>query len=381
MKIAFFNANLRIGQDGVTRVMYRLFNEVVARNIEAVAFTATLPDDDTTIIPMFRMPSVVLPLQKNYRLASPRYKGFEEKLNAFQPDIIHVHSPCTLGFAAVKYAQRYGIPVVSTYHTHFPSYPRYYKFYGFEEIVWKMMRYFYNQMDRTFVPTEPILNELVKHRLERLHYIPNGTDVDVFNPKYRSGSWRQSIGPGGKPILLFVSRLVWEKDIRILADAYNQLRARRDDFEMVIVGDGHARADLETMMPGAHFLGFKTGRELATIYASSDIFVFPSTTETFGLVTVEAMASGLVPVAAQMGGAVGIIEENNSGLFTEPLNAHHMRSQVERLLDRPEERKRLAENAVRRAQHFNWGSILDTLFESYEDVIEEYRQSRRTRAA
>jgi phosphatidylinositol alpha 1,6-mannosyltransferase len=196
MKIAFFNANLRIGQDGVTRVMYRLFNEVVARNIEAIAFTATLPDEVRTIIPMFRMPSVVLPLQKNYRLASPRYKGFEEKLNAFQPDIIHVHSPCTLGFAAVKYAHRYGIPVVSTYHTHFPAYPRYYRLYGFEEIVWKMMRYFYNQMDRTFVPTEPILNELVEHRLERLQYIPNGTDINAFNPKYRSDSWRHSIGPG-----------------------------------------------------------------------------------------------------------------------------------------------------------------------------------------
>ncbi len=381
MKISFFNANLRIGQDGVTRVMYRIFNEAVERNIEAIAFTATLPETDPTIIPMYRMPSVVLPLQKSYRLASPRYKKFEEQLNAFQPDIIHVHSPCTLGFAAVKYAHRYGVPVVSTYHTHFPSYPRYYKFYGFEEIIWKIMRYFYNQMDRTFVPTEPILQELIEHRLQKLQYLPNGTDVSAFNPKYRSNEWRRSIDADDKPVILFVSRIVWEKDIRVLADAYNQLRGRRQDFEMVVVGDGHARAELETMMPGARFLGFKIGRELAEIYASSDIFVFPSTTETFGLVTVEAMASGLAPVAAKMGGAVGIIEENKSGLFSKPLSADHMREQVERLLDNPDVRKRLARNAIQRAQYFDWGKILDKLFESYGGVIENYRRSRRKFAA
>jgi len=381
MKIAFFNANLRVGQDGVTRVMYRIFNEVIARNIEAIGFTATLPDDENPIIPMHQMPSVVLPLQKNYRLASPRYKGFEEKLNIFHPDIIHIHSPCTLGFAAVKYARRYDIPVVATYHTHFPSYPRYYKFYGFEEIIWKVMRYFYNQMDRTFVPTEPILAELADHRLERLEYMPNGTDVSAFNPKNRSDAWRRHIGDGNKPILLFVSRLVWEKDLRVLADMYNQLRKTRNDFEMVLVGDGHARAELESMMPGAHFLGFKTGKELAEIYASSDIFVFPSTTETFGLVTVEAMASGLVPVAAKMGGAVGIIEENISGLFSKPLSADDMRLQVERLLDNPDKRKQLAKNAVKQAHKFDWERILDKLFESYENVIEQFTQNRRRRAA
>lgn len=382
MKIAFFNANLRIGQDGVTRVMYRIFNEVVARNINSIAFTATLPGEDKPIIPMYKMPSVVLPLQKNYRLASPRYKKFEEDLNVFQPDIIHVHSPCPLGYAAVKYAHRYGVPVVATYHTHFPTYPRYYKIYGFEEITWKIMRYFYNQMDRTFVPTEPILDELVDHRLERLQYIPNGTDVSAFHPKYRSDAWRQSIGASTeRPVLLFVSRLVWEKDLRILAAAYNQLRDKRDDFEMVIVGDGHARAELETMMPGAHFLGFKSGQELAKIYASSDIFVFPSTTETFGLVTVEAMASGLVPVAAKMGGAVGIIEQNKSGLFAQPLDTDDMVMQIERLLTNPNERKQIANNAFKRAQYFDWGKILDTLFESYEDVIEEFSRNRRRQAA
>lgn len=381
MKIAFFNANLRIGQDGVTRVMYRIFGEVVKRNVESIAFTATLPEEHPPIIPMYRMPSVVLPLHKNYRLASPRYKGFEETLNRFQPDLIHVHSPCTLGFAAVKYARRYDIPVVSTYHTHFPSYLRYYKIYGFEEITWKIMRYFYNQMDRTFVPTEPIMQELLEHRLERLEYIPNGTDVHAFNPKFRSDSLRHSLGAENKSIILFVSRIVWEKDIRVLAEMYNQLRKRRNDFIMVIVGDGHARAELEEMMPGAQFLGYKSGHELAEIYASSDIFVFPSTTETFGLVTVEAMASGLAPIAAKIGGAVGIIEENTSGLFAKPLSAEDMRQQVERLLDNPVERTRLAQNAIQRAKFFDWGNILDTLFERYEDIIEQHRRNRSKRAA
>jgi glycosyltransferase involved in cell wall biosynthesis len=381
MRIAYFNANLRRGQDGVTRVMYKMFQGAIERNVEAMAFTSTLPEDEDMILPIVRVPSVVLPFQKNYRLAVPWYRIFERRLNHFSPDLIHLNSPCTLGYAALQYARSYGVPVVATYHTHFPTYPRYYNLAPLEEMTWKITRAFYNAMNRTFVPTQPILEELREQHVERLEYLANGVDLGLFTPVRRSSAWRARIAPDNRPIILFVSRLVWEKDLRILAEAYRILRERGSTFSMVVVGDGHARSEFEQMMPGAHFLGYQSGTTLAESYASSDIFVFPSTTETFGLVTIEAMASGLVPVAAKIGGAAGILEEGQSGLFARPLDAHDLARQVQRLLDNPAERSAISAKAIQRAQLYSWDRILQQLFSSYEEVIRQHVVRTRQRAA
>ncbi|HWP81125.1 MAG TPA: glycosyltransferase family 1 protein [Bacteroidota bacterium] len=380
MKIAYFNANMRVGQDGVTRVMYKMLEAARSRGHEVLVFTSTLPDANETDIPMYKVTSVVLPFQKAYRLALPGYQRFARKLEEFQPDLLHINSPCTLGFGAVKYGRDFGIPVVATYHTHFPTYPRYYKLYGFEEIVWKLSKYLYNNVDRTLVPTIPILKELEEHGIRNLKYLPNGVDVSLFNPANRSQAWRERMTPEGKTVLLFVSRLVWEKDLKDLAAMYRILRSRRSDFEMVIVGDGYARREFEPMMPGARFLGYQFGKTLAESYASSDIFVFPSTTETFGLVTLEAMASGLVPVAAGYGGATGILRDGESGFLTAPHDPEHMASRIEWLLDHPAKREQVRRQALSRAAEFSWDRILNQLFESYSFVIRQ-RKSRQRSAA
>ncbi len=375
MRIAYFNANLRVGQDGVTRCVYKMIDGALGRGHEAIAITSTLPEEAPPI-PMYRVPSVVLPLQKNYRIALPGYSGFARVLEEYRPDVLHINSPCTLGFAAVKYAHHFNIPVVATYHTHFPTYPRYYRLHRFEELTWKITRSLYNSVDRTFVPTRPILDELSAQQIERLEYLPNGVDTALFHPGRRSNEWRRRFGGGEKPIILFVSRLVWEKDLRVLAEAYRLLRARRDDFEMVVVGDGHARSEFEEMMPGAHFLGYQSGVTLAESYASADLFVFPSTTETFGLVTLEAMASGLAPVAAKVGGAVGIIDEGVNGLFSDPMSGSHMATQVERLLSQTSYRTQLARQAHLHATQYDWNAILGQLFDSYADVVDAHRRHR-----
>jgi phosphatidylinositol alpha 1,6-mannosyltransferase len=380
MRIAYFNANLLRGQDGVTRVMYKMFDAARERLHEVIAFTSTLPEEHDRIIPMHKVRSVTLPLHKSYRIALPGYQLFARALTEFSPDLIHINSPCTLGFGAMKYAQQFNVPIVATYHTHFPSYPRYYGLHGLEELTWKISRYLYNRVNRTFVPTQPILEELREHQIERLECLPNGVDLELFNPSRRSPVWREKISAQDKPILLFVSRLVWEKDLSVLAQAYERLRRTRSDFEMVIVGDGHAREELQQLMPGAHFLGYQTGQVLAESYASADIFVFPSTTETFGLVTVEAMASGLAPVAAKVGGAVGIIQDGKSGLFSAPLSPDSLAERLGLLLDNPDARKQIASNARERATEFSWVKVLDHLFDSYQSVIQEHR-GRHARAA
>jgi glycosyltransferase involved in cell wall biosynthesis len=381
MKIAYFNANLRKGQDGVTRCMYKMFEGAVDRGVDAIAITSTLPDPQDMIIPTYRVRSVPLPLQRTYRLALPGYQRFAPLLEKFRPDLIHINSPCTLGFGAMKYARHHGIPIVATYHTHFPTYPRYYRLSGLEDLAWRIIRYLYNRIDHTFVPTLPILEELRAHGIHNLEYLPNGVDTQLFHPNRRSEAWRERLGARDKQVLLFVSRLVWEKDLRILAGMYHRLKILREDFEMVVVGDGHARAELEHMMPGAHFLGYQSGETLAESYASSDLFVFPSTTETFGLVTLEAMASGLAPVAAKVGGAAGLIRHGETGLLAEPLDEIDLANLVAELLDNPDRRQRIAQEAHRVAQQYSWEAIIETLFERYEALIHEHRYRQLHRAA
>lgn len=371
MRIAYFNATLRTGQDGVSRVLYRMARAALERGHEIIGFATALPDDPADRpFPMVSVPSIPMPLHRAYRIALPGTTAFSEQLERFAPDLIHLNSPCTLGFAAAHWGRSHGVPVVATYHTHFPAYPRYYNLRPVEDLTWWIVRRLYNSIDRTFVPSKAILGELAEHGVHNLEYLSNGIDLDQFGTRFRSEEWRQEHRCADKPALLFVSRLVWEKDLRVLAEAYRRLREKHgESFTMIVVGDGHARTELEELMPGAQFLGHLQGEELARAYASCDLFAFPSTTETFGLVTVEAMASGLVPVAAAQGGACDIIESERSGLLVPPLDAEAMAFSVGSLLDDEHLRNVMAQGALARAATFGWGSVLDHLFDAYTEVI------------
>jgi glycosyltransferase involved in cell wall biosynthesis len=381
MRIAHVCAMLRPGTDGVTRVLYKVFAGAPSRSCHVMGVGAAVPRPDETSIPMAHVPSVPLPLQISYRLALPGSVFFAGALKAFKPDLIHLHSPCTLGFAALRFAERHRLPVVATYHTHYPAYLPYYGVDWSSRFVWRLYRSFYNRVDRTLVPTKPVLQELAGRGLRNLECLPHGVDHDLFHPRYRSEAWRQMIGGTEKRVLLFVSRLVWEKDLLVLAEMYGILRSMRDDFVMVVVGEGQAGPRLASMMPGAVFLGCQTGRALSECYASSDIFVFPSTTETFGNVTVEAMASGLACVAAAKGGAAGIIEDEVSGLLARPGDPEDVAARVARLLDDPDRRRALGEGAVRRAQQFQWEDVLDRLVAIYREVLAAAGQKPGAQAA
>ena len=379
LRVAYFAGSMRPGHDGVTRVLYRMIDAIRERGFESVFFSPIIPPAGEQTVPMFEVPSVTVPLYKDYRFAVPGQKHFEERLTAFAPDLIHINSPCSLGYAAVKYANRHGVPVVATYHTHFPSYARYYKIRALESFSWSYMRKLYNACDRVYVPSQPIMSELRRHGMFTTEYLPHGVDPTAFNPSHRSGEWRRANGLEGKTVLLFAGRLVWEKDLRTFALAYRAVTAKRDDAVFVLAGDGPIRSELEAMMPEARFLGFKSGLELSTVYASSDVFVFPSTTETFGNVTIEAMASGIPPVCAREGGAYGFVTDGVTGLLTEPRDAGDLATKIEYLLDRPDRRQAMGEKALAFAREQSWERIFDRLFESYGNVVAN--GARRRRAA
>jgi glycosyltransferase involved in cell wall biosynthesis len=360
-------------QDGVTRVLYRLIDEINrTKQIEPLFISAIIPPANEQPVEMYHVPSFAFPGYKDYRVAWPTRIFFEDKLNDFNPDLIHINSPCPLGSAAVKYGIVNNIPVVATYHTHFPSYAKYYKVKVLEVLGWDYLRNLYNKCQSVYVPSLPVLEELKAHGFETIEFLPHGVDTKIFNPAAKSDEWKRNLGIGNKYALLFAGRLVTEKGLITLAETYKLLTAQRSDFTFVLAGDGPLIDELKSKMPGAIFLGQQPVKDLAVSFASSDVFVFPSTTETFGNVTLEAMASGLPPVCVKEGGAYGMIKDGQTGFIAEPRNPTDIADKINTLLNNRELRVNMSLNALQYARTQTWENNFKKLFNSYETIIRNY---------
>jgi len=373
IRIAYFAGSMKPGQDGVTRVLFRLIDWLNENDVENIFISSEIPSRNEQMTNYYEVPSIPVPFYKEYKFAYPGYKKFESKLKAFRPDIIHINSPCSLGLAAIKYGKKNNIPVVATYHTHFPSYAKYYNIKQLEFISWNYLRKLYNRCDRVFVPSISIMEELRDKGFKTTEYLPHGIDLNVFSDVYKSDTWKKSLDIEGKKVILFVGRLVWEKDLRTFAEIYDLLTNIRNDISFVIVGDGPIRRDLKKLMPEALFLGHKSGIELSTIFASSDLFVFPSTTETFGNVVLESMASGLVPVCSDEGGASNSIKHNQNGIVCKAKDSIDFSKQIISLLKDEERLKMLSVNCIDYASKQSWENIFSQQYQHYINVIENHK--------
>jgi len=369
MKIAYFIGTLKI-EDGVTRVLLALIREAQKKGIESIIVTGWAEDASISSVPVIQVPSIIFPLYKEYRLSLPGIGGFSKKLDEFKPDIIHIHSPDTIAWAALKYAKKRRVPIVATYHTDFGRYLAFYHLAFLKRSVWSILTKLYKQMSFVTTPSDVITQELISHNIPNVHTIPWGVEFERFDNSFRSQEWRNKILKGAeKAILFWAGRLTWEKDLRTLADAYILLKNSRNDFIMVLGGDGPARKELESLMPGAIFLGRLGGLQLSQSYASSDIFVFPSTTETFGNVTIEAMASGIVPVVADAGGSKSLVKNGETGFLTRPKDPQDIFEKVGLLLDDPWLRERMRKADLEFVKKFTWEKVFDALLQIYLKLL------------
>ncbi|HLP15268.1 MAG TPA: glycosyltransferase family 1 protein [Bacteroidota bacterium] len=365
MKIAYTAGMMREGFDGVTRVLYKWNENLCRKGIEHIFISADIPKASEQSVPMYEVHSVPFPLYKDYRVAVPTAKKFDAVLDSFKPDIIHFNSPCPLAYAALKYGRKHDIPVVSTYHTHFVSYATYYKLSALTEACWRLYHKLYGGCAQVYVPSLAIKDELSKGGLTNLIYLPHGVDTEKFNPGYFSNQWKIQIGATDTFVALYAGRLVWEKDVHLLPQISEALRRKYDRVKFVLAGDGPARTELEKRMPDAVFLGHLSSQHLAQAYASSDVLVFPSRTETFGNVTLEAMACGTVPICAAAGGAQDLIINGINGFSPSPGDVNGFVRAIEHVMYHPNRRAKLVENAFHFAQEQSWEAIIDRLLRCY----------------
>jgi phosphatidylinositol alpha 1,6-mannosyltransferase len=369
MRVIHFLGTMRPGHDGVTQVAYRMREGFQRSRGEEHFFVSPLTPDPIPL-DMLKVPSVPMLLSTNYRLSTFRTRSVKTLLKEKKPDLIHIHSPCTLGHAAVKAAHSMGIPIVATYHTHFPTYLKYYKVDFLKSFVWNRLKKHYRFCEAIIVPSKSTLQDLHQQGISNLIHIPHGVDTRRFSPQHRSHTWRQSVKGEGKTIVTFVSRLVWEKNLKVLAEAYEQLQTQQQ-VRLVVVGDGPARQKLAQMLPHAHFTGKLGSSDIATAYASSDIFAFPSITETFGNVTVEAMASGLPAVCASAGGACDIVKPGVNGLLTRPNDSMEFAKAIDFLVTHPETRAQFAHEALNSVSQYQWENSI----RRYEEIYERVKKS------
>jgi glycosyltransferase involved in cell wall biosynthesis len=243
------------------------------------------------------------------------------------------------------------------YHTDFPQYVRILTDDKFlETMAWNYMYWFYSQLDLFYVNSEHYRQCWVERGIpaEKIKILPRGLDTRLFSPERRSAEFRNRCGtPGDKPLLLYVGRISKEKDLDVLAESYAAL----DDIaHFVLVGDGPYVDELKRRMPKACFTGYLSGEALATAYASADVFLFPSTTDTFGNVVIEAMACGLPNVVSDMGGPRELVEEGVTGFITRSLDAADFTAAARKLIEDESLRRTMGANAREAVRDRNWSS-------------------------
>lgn len=299
----------------------------------------------------------------------PGYSGLKSGLPAkgtllrlwqqHRPDIVHIATEGPLGWSALSAARKLNLPVSTDFHTNFHSYTRH---YGIGLLQWPIaayLRHFHNKAACTLVPTTELQQQLEQEGYRNVRVVSRGVDTELFNPQRRNETLRCSWGADEfTPVVVLVSRLAAEKNLDVAIDAFYAMRARNPLAKMVLVGDGPERARLQKQHPDLIFAGMQTGEALAEHYASGDLFLYPSLTETYGNVTIEAMSSGLATIAYDYAAARQHIRHDQNGVLVKFGDTQRFIAQAENLISNPSDVQRLRHAARQSVASLGWDSIM-----------------------
>ena len=371
-RIALYTGAYNHIRDGVALTLNRMVKYLLAHGHQVLILA---PSTDAPVIQhegtLIEVPSFPAPGRPEYRVSYKLTAEIKEKLREFQPTIMHVATPDYIGGHAQEWALKHRIPVACSYHTRFNSYLSYYHLGLVEPLLWQWMETFYNRCNHTYVPSFGIRDELVEHGVKQEVLMwTRGVDTALFGPEHRCPEWRAKLGFGSAPVVIMVCRLVWEKGLDKFAQVVQALERAGLAHHSVVVGDGPARKELEAMLPHTAFLGTLAGAALACAYASADVYVFPSYTETFGVTSLEAMASGLPVVTANASGPAMLVDHGVNGFMADPLNATEFLEHTRRLVEDEPLRRRMGAAGARIArERFHWAQVFEGLVRHYDALV------------
>jgi phosphatidylinositol alpha 1,6-mannosyltransferase len=309
--------------------------------------------------------SVPLPFYRSLRVARPSLNQARQLLRAHDPDVVHLAAPTVMGSVVAKAAAEYDIPVVALFQTDLAGFAAHYPALGWTgPAIWSWLRRVHARADLTLAPTPTVADQLRSRGFESVAVWGRGVDHHQFDPKRRSDEFRRRCDPDGRPLVGYVGRLAAEKRIERLA-----VLAHRQDFKLVIVGDGPAKPALERALPDAHFAGFLSGDELGQAVASLDVFVHTGEHETYCQAVQEAMSAGVPVVAPAAGGPLDLISDGTTGLLYGPGDDQMLAVAVGELLDDPDRRTAMAARAKASVEGRSWASLGDQLVSHYRSVI------------
>ena len=378
-RIALFSGNYNYVMDGPVRALNKLVAYLEARGVEVLVFAPTAKKaafkHSGTLV---SVPSVALPGRGEYRVALGMPKSVRKKLEAFNPDLVHLAAPDWLGHAALSWAEENNIPAVSSFHTRFDTYPRYYHMAWLEKYVTAFMRRFYHRCEQIYVPSPCMAQVLAGQDMSpNIGIWSRGVQADLFKPEQRSESWRAEKGIKKDDVTIaFVGRLVLEKGLGIFADTIDLLAAKGLKVKALVVGDGPERERFETRLPNAIFTGYLNGEDLARAYASADVFFNASITETFGNVTLEAMACGLPLVCADATGSRSLVEQGVNGYLAKAVTPEAFADELEKIILAPSVREEMARASLSASKAYTWDAVLGRLYDQYQDVLAGYESGK-----
>ncbi len=323
LRIALFSGNYNYTRDGCNQALNRLADYLLRQGAALRVYAPVVaepdfpPTGDLVDVPNMRMP---VKNRGEYRLGLPLDAKARADLEAFAPNTIHLSAPDFTGHSALNWARKRDIPVLASVHTRFETYPQYYGAGFLEPAVVALLRRYYRRCDALVAPSQSQIDELKAQGMhDDISIWSRGVDRTVFDPSKRDLEWRRAHGLEDDDVaIVFLGRLVMEKGLDVFAETIVQLRKRQIPHKVLVIGDGPARGWFEKALPGGIFAGFKTGKDLGKALASGDIFFNPSITETFGNVTLEAMACGLPVVAAGATGAASLVNDGETGRLVPP---------------------------------------------------------------
>jgi phosphatidylinositol alpha 1,6-mannosyltransferase len=314
--------------------------------------------------PVVRVPSLGVPAYPGFRvgLPGPRVRA---AVAAHRADLVHLAGPFVLGAGGCSAARRLGLPIVAVYATDMPAYARaYHTGPAGEAICWRRLRRIHNTAERTLAPSTATAAELHAHGFERVWLWARGVDSSRFDPAKRSARLRAELAPAGELLVGYVGRLAAEKRIDLLAQV-----ATLPGVRLVIVGSGPAEAPARRAVPSALFLGQRGGEDLATIYASLDVFVHSGPHDTFGHTLQEAAASGLPVVAPAAGGPLDLVQDGVTGFLVTPGDAGALAGAVARLAADPSLRAAQGQAGRQVMLGRSWRDMCDELISHYQAVL------------